>query len=255
MSEYINTPSLRMAWSEAPWDSIVSGFPVLQITKLELCGPNASTYMHTFENARDHMGAGLVSCRLSHECLLESIFLEDHGFRFVEMLYQPELELTAAKITNDAELLAVSLALESDLPILLDIAGRAFSNERFHMDPRLDSEVGNQRYQNWVRSSLHHPSQQLNVVKDEDLIIGFFVTELLDDGTCYWHLNAIAPQMQGQGYGRRAWLTMLNQAADSGAKRVRSSIVARNHRVINLYARLGFRFLPPFMTFHWVNNG
>jgi RimJ/RimL family protein N-acetyltransferase len=45
---------------------------------------------------------------------------------------------------------------------------------------------------------------------------------------------------------------MLVQAKRAGAKRVRTSVVARNNRVLNLYARLGFRFSQPKMTFHWV---
>jgi len=45
---------------------------------------------------------------------------------------------------------------------------------------------------------------------------------------------------------------MLHQAREAGAQRVRTCIVARNHRVLNLYAGLGFRFPPPQMTFHWV---
>ena len=79
-----------------------------------------------------------------------------------------------------------------------------------------------------------------------------FVTEVLDDSTCYWHLNAVAPEMQGQGLGKRAWLTMLALAQQDGNARVRSSIVVRNTRVMNLYAGLGFRFEAPSMTLHWV---
>ena len=101
---------------------------------------------------------------------------------------------------------------------------------------------------------LDHPSQRLHVIRDGSLLAAFFVTERLADGTCYWHLNAVTPDAQGKGYGRRAWLAMLHQAQGDGAQRVRTSIVARNHRVLNLYARLGFRFPPPLMTFHWVRS-
>ena len=66
-------------------------------------------------------------------------------------------------------------------------------------------------------------------------------------------INAVAPGAQGQGYGWRAWQAMLAQAHLEGAERVRTAIVARNHRVLNLYARLGFRFPAPLMTFHWVH--
>lgn len=254
MSEHINSPALQMTWALAPWDEVVCGFPVIQITNLTVLGPNASADMVQFEQGRDALGAGLVSCRLPHDNLKESMLLEDHGFRFIEMLYAPEMDLTNFNANGDAGLLSVMRATADDLPTLLEIARTAFNNERFKMDPRLDPGISDQRFQNWVASSLHHTAQELYVICDGARIVAFFVTELLNDGTCYWHLNAIAPEAQGQGYGRRVWLSMLHQAGGAGAQRVRTSIAARNHRVLNLYARLGFTFPPPPMTFHWVRT-
>lgn len=254
MSDQLNTSSLRMTWSQAPWDQAVCGFPVLQITAMQVQGPNAGIDMQIFERERDRLGAGLVSCRLPHECLTESMLLEDHCFRFIEMLYAPELDLSTFNSSEHVAQLAVSRARDDDLPALLSIARTAFHSERFKMDPRLDPEISAQRYQNWVASSLRHPAQELYVICEGERRIAFFVTESLNDGTCYWHLNAVAPDAQGQGYGRRAWVSMLNQAAKSGARRVRTSVVARNHKVLNLYASLGFHFSPPSMTFHWVRS-
>lgn len=253
MAEQIDSNSLGMTWSEAPWDQVVCGFPVLQITTMEIRGPAPDKDFRTFEQARDSIGAGLVSCRLSHQRLAESMLLEDHGFRFVEMVYRPELEFSHQSTGTHDEGLTVSKACDSDMPALLEIAGSAFRHERFRMDPRLDPAASDLRYQNWVSSSLRHASQQLHVVRDAARIVAFFVTEMLDEGVCYWHLNALAPDAQGQGYGRRVWMCMLDQARRAGARRVRSSIVARNVRVLGLYARLGFLFAPPTMTFHWVS--
>ena len=254
MIDQLDTPSLRMAWAEAPWDSKVCCYPVLQISLIQILGSDAGNDLHIFERERDRRGAGLVSCRLAHECMAESMLLEDHGFRFIEMLYQPELELPNQACLETTPRLDVSRARAEDLPVLCEIARTSFRNERFKMDPRLDSNVSDQRYQNWVSSSLQHASQQLYVIRDGNRVIAFFVTEMLEDATCYWHLNAVAPEAQGLGYGRRAWLSMLDQAAAAGAQRVRTSIVARNHRVLNLYSSLGFRFPPPLMTLHWVRN-
>ena len=254
MPERLSTSSLQMEWSQAPWDQAVCGFPVMQITTLAVHGMNAGEDMQIFEHERDRVGAGLVSCRLLHECLTESMLLEDHGFRFIEMLYAPELHLSTRQIDQQVAQLVASRAREDDLPALLDIARTSFYNERFKMDPRLDREVSDRRYQNWVVSSLRHSTQELYVIRDGERRIAFFITELLGDGTCYWHLNAVAPDAQGQGYGRRAWVSMLNRAVKIGATRVRTSVVARNHRVLNLYASLGFRLSPPSMTFHWVRS-
>jgi RimJ/RimL family protein N-acetyltransferase len=250
-TETIDTQNLLLTWSEAPWDSAIFGCPVLQISQMEVRGADADKGFMAFETARDSIGAGLVSCRLPHDRLRDSMLLEGHGFRFIEMAYHPELD-RLENITLPDDTLGVARAKPQDLPEVLEIAGNAFRNERFHVDPRLDPSLGDLRYCNWVKSSLDHPSQRLEVVRDGEQLVAFFVTEMLADGTCYWHLNAVAPNAQGQGYGRRAWQAMLRKAREDGARRVQTCIVARNHRVLNLYARLGFRFPPPFMTYHWL---
>ena len=227
---------------------------VWRINHLEVRGSEADSAFKDFERAREQAGVRLVSCRLPHERITDSMFLEEHGFRFIEMLYQPELILVPSETTGTFEPLSIRRAVDVDLPAIEEIAGKAFVNERFHMDPRLGPELGNQRYRNWVRSSFDHSDQRLFALSDGDRLVAFFVTEMNADGTCYWHLNAVAPEAQGFGYGRRAWQTMIKQAADTGAKRIRTSIVARNYRVLNLYARLGFQFPAPLMTFHWVRG-
>lgn len=241
-----------MEWTQAPWDEVVCGFPVLQITSMRIQGKNAGQDMRIFEDERDRLGAGLVSCRLPHACMAEAMLLEEHDFRFIEMVFQPAIDLATFDGNIKISPLKIANAQEIDLPILRDIASTAFHNERFKMDPRLDPGISGQRYLNWVVNSLDHPTQDLFVVSNNDQHIGFFITEMLDKSTCYWHLNAIAPASQGSGLGRLAWVGMLNHAVTMGAQRVQSSIAARNQRVLNLYASLGFRFAPPSMTFHWV---
>jgi RimJ/RimL family protein N-acetyltransferase len=249
----VDTDDLFLEWSEAVWDTKVFGFPVLQIGRLELRGSRAERDVAIFERARDEIGSGMVSCRLSHQSLRESIMLENHGFRFIEMVYLPELELNPNVLFPEPTL-SISPAREKDMPRVLEIAGTAFRNERFHVDPRLDPALGDQRYRNWVADSLHHPQQRLDILRDGRRLVAFFVSERFTDGTYYWHLNAVAPEAQGKGYGRRAWVEMLRLAQSEGAKRVRTCIVARNYRVLNLYARLGFHFPPPLMTFHWLKS-
>ena len=250
----IDTTSIFLEWDHVPHDTVLMGSPVWLITHLDVRGVDMDEAIEYFENARDRFGVGLVSCRLRHNCLTESMFLESHGFRFIEMLYQPELTLTPGMDVAGDSTLTIRLANDKDLPTVVDMAGRAFVNERFHMDPRLGAALGNKRYQNWVISSFNHPTQLLYVLFEANRLVAFFVTEMQADGVCYWHLNAVAPEAQGLGYGQRAWQAMIGQASDSGAKRIRTSIVARNVRVLNLYARLGFRFPAPLMTFHWVRE-
>ena len=54
----IDTAELRLAWSEAPWDTAVYGYPVLQITELDVRGHAAARDVGRFESARDAAGSG-----------------------------------------------------------------------------------------------------------------------------------------------------------------------------------------------------
>lgn len=248
----IDTAVIRLDWLEAPWDTAVFGYPVVQVSHVEARTGASATDLVPFVAACDAAGVGLASCRLPHDRLRESMLLEEVGFRFIEMVFQPEFGDLQSAAPHDDQGLVVERARPEDLAEIVDVAGGAFGSERFHVDPRLPSRLGDLRYQNWVRSSLEHPTQRLHALRDGRELVAFFVTEQLPDGTCYWHLNAVAPNRQGRGYGLRAWRAMMNQARLEGATRVRTSIVARNHRVLNLYARLGFSFPAPSMTFHRV---
>ncbi len=244
--------SLRLGWHETPWDSALLGFPALNIATIAVIGQAAAAEFAAFERARAACGSRFVACRLAADRHAESMLLESAGFRFIEMVCQPVLADIERAALAPHEPLDVAPCTADDLPAIEAMAGTAFGHERFHVDPRLPAGIGDARYRNWVRNSLTHPRQRIHVLRDDGMPVAFFVTEALDDGTCYWHLNAVAPAARGRGIGRRAWLTMIESAACSGATRVRSSIVMRNLRVLNLYASLGFRFEAPSMTFHWV---
>lgn len=250
----ITAGPLRLAWAEAPWDTVVLGHPVVQISRIEADLGARADDLAPFVVACEAGGVELASCRLAHDRLRESMLLEEIGFRFIEMVYQPEFACSEWTQTGDERGLELVLASARDLPAIVELAGTAFGCERFHMDPRLPSGLGDLRYQNWVRNCLEHPSQRLYALREAGDLVAFFVVEMLVDGTCYWHLNAVSPARQGMGYGLRAWRQMMHQAFKDGARRVRTSFVARNHRVLNLYARLGFVFPAPSMTFHWVRS-
>jgi ribosomal protein S18 acetylase RimI-like enzyme len=227
---------------------------VLQIQNIALRGVAASDCFLEFEKARDNIGAGLVSCRISHADLRESMFLEEHGFRFIEMVYYPEFDNFSTLSDDNCHDLSIENTYANDIPFLAEIAGSVFRNERFFIDHRLDTALGNLRYQNWIKNAFEDSSQQLLTIRDKRNIVAFFVTEMMDDGLCYWHLNAVSPDFQSQGYGKSAWTTMLKEAHSRGANKVRTCIAARNYRVLNLYSRLGFYFSSPSMTFHWVRT-
>lgn len=249
----LSTPALKLFARETPWDSAVFGSIVVSIDKFHVMNElGALRDFKGFLVWLDANSVGLVSCRLPQQNLIESMVLEAHNFRFVEMVLHPyTTNLHLLELAGDT--LEVQTAKDGDLTNLMEIARTAFSNERFHLDPRIPNGVADKRYVQWVRSCLNHPTQKLLRISERDETIGLFITqESLTLKKVEWLLTAISPSLQGLGYGKRVWRTMLSFYQSKGTQTISTTISARNSRVLNLYSQLQFRFGDPEMTFHWV---
>jgi RimJ/RimL family protein N-acetyltransferase len=244
----LESPALRMTYFAVPWDSEIFGFTVAQIDSIELGAGDPSADFLEFQRwCRDH-SVRLTSCRLPHDRLRESAWLEAHGFRFIEMVYRPRFDRLEQEASPAAELV-IDRALAGDLPALEEIADLAFTTGRFHLDPQLDRALSGKRYRSWVRSSFANPDHQVLKATLDGALVGFFVVEEAD-AAAYWHLTAMAPAFQGRGIGESLWRAMMARHRLAGVRAVETTISAHNVAVINLYAKLGFRFGEAQMTFH-----
>ena len=251
----LDTRALRLIAREKPWDSEVYGRTVVSIENLDVLVPtDAARDFKGFRNWVDANMVGLVSCRLPHRNLIESMFLESQNFRFVEMVLHPCLT-NLHQLQLPPEDLDVKVATPKDLDDLMEIAGNAFSSERFHLDPRIPLGVGDKRYAQWVHNCLNQSTQKLLKISERERTIGLFITlESAKHKTVDWLLTAISPPIQGLGYGKRTWRTMLSFYQTQGMQTISTTISVRNSRVLNLYSQLQFRFSDPEMTFHWVRQ-
>lgn len=240
--------------SLVPWDTSVFGFPVAQIGRIDVgVGGDATGLLRAFDAWCAERDVRLVSCRLDHGRLRESMALEDHGFRFVEMVYEPRLRSLDGVATPDLAI-EVGPAGPTDLAAIEAIAYSAFSTGRFLLDWRLAPELSKRRYANWVRTSFEDPDRAVLKAEVDGDLVGFFIVEHRPDGGAYWHLTAIAPGWQGQGVGLNLWRTMLLRHRTEGATFVETTISAHNTPAMNLYARLGFTFSSAQMTFHRLRD-
>ena len=236
------------------WDSEVFNFAVAQIRQLKISRQTEAELLYPpFVEWRDDCSVILVSCRLPQESLNESMFLEQKGFRFIEMVLHPILE-GLGHISFPDDTLTIEEADKKDISRIKNIAENAFNSERYHADPRVSSKYGDLRYGRWVENSYINQQQKLLKIEDNGSLVGFFIIEIIDEVSAYWHLTAIAPAYRGQGYGKRAWMAMLKYHVEEGINSISTTISARNTPVLNLYSQLRFRFLPPEMTFHWIRS-
>jgi RimJ/RimL family protein N-acetyltransferase len=235
-----------------PWDSEIFGFPVATIERIGTASRSRSSRFPASLSAwlTTHR-IRIASCRLPCAFLRESISLEEGGFRFVEVVLHPCMDnLSQRRIAAGG--LQVHEAHGRMLEAISEMAASAFGHERYHTDPRLEPALANARYAQWVVNSVDAARTQVLGVCDNAELVAFFVCKDGTAGRVEWLLTAVAPPKQGQGFGLRAWQTMLAWHQSRGGSEVVTTIAAGNVRVLNLYAKLGFRFLPPEMTFHWV---
>jgi GNAT superfamily N-acetyltransferase len=240
--------------SLVPWDSTTFGFPVAQVNRIDLGDhADARVLLQAFDAWCAARGVRLVSCRLDHRQLRESMALEAHGFRFLEMVYGPRL-VKLEDVGEPRHVIRVSEALPADLGEIEDIAYSAFSTGRFLLDWRLSPELSQRRYASWVRRSFTSANQTVLKGEIDNALVGFFIVENQQDKRVYWHLTAVAPQWQGKGLGLSLWRTMLLRHKAEGASSVETTISGHNSPAMNLYARLGFSFGPAQMTFHMLRE-
>lgn len=252
MSELIfKTNNFHLKASKNPWDEIVYQMPMASISNIDIKKDSETAANKAkFEEWLIQENIKFISARVAHDALQEIALLEGLGFNFIEMLLHPYLD-NIDKYDFKTDNLEVTAAEDSDYDSARKIALKAFTHERFYMDPHFDKSLSHERYANWVKNTKSHKKQNLLVIKNKNDVIGFFIVELKENGFMYWHLTAIDPAFKGQGLGYETWKAVLKYHQDSGVKKIMTSITAGNIVVMNLYSKLNFRFYSPEVTFHY----
>ena len=247
----IRSESLIMDYFLVPWDTEILGYPVVEISRLKVIDMHgAGDQFSIFMSWCGAQKIKLCNCRIHHDQLTESFFLQQHGFRFIELNYRPELlDLHQLELPDDS--IVIEPARSEDQGQLAQMAGRIFKHGRFHQDPALGPKIGNERYKTWVLNSFTHPGQTVFKSTEDGEIVGFFVVEYPGENRCHWSLIGLAPGLGGHGMGTRVWQAMMRFHRDEGMKSIVTSISSHNTVVFNLFVKLGFRFPLPKVTFHW----
>jgi len=253
--ESIRTKALALDFYLVPWDTEIFGVPVAQIASVRVEEPTQAAQDYgAFVDWCSRQHVTLCSCRLPANRLADSMFLEERGFRFIELNYLPRLTgLQRSTTSNDG--VGVACADEVDRAQLVDMAAQVFRNGRFHDDPRIGAKLGNRRYRAWMENAFSSPHQRVLKCSLDGRIVGFFVVEEPERGHCFWSLNGLAPGCEGQGLGKRVWRSMLDWHRAKGIDTVSTSISSHNVAAFNLYVALGFKFPPPSLTLQWCPAG
>jgi hypothetical protein len=254
VEERSESPALDLAYHLTPWDRPAFRTNTAAISSIRLrAEAGAARTFGAFRNWCTHNAVKLVSCRIAQDRLRECAFLEAQGFRFIELNYRPSLTGLGG-FSADAEI-AICPAAASDEAEISAFANRIFQTGRLHVDPMVGPEIGNRRYAVWAANAFHNPGQHVLKCLMDDRTIAFLVAEKPTSASRFWSLVGLAPELIGQGLGRRVWTAMLAFHNGEGVQEVSTSISSHNVAVHNLYVSLGFRFPAPDITLHWCPFG
>ena len=122
--------------------------------------------------------------------IAHSMFLEDRGFRFVELNYLPSLDNLQCEKVPYSEI-EIQTATVADREYLVSLAER-LQIGRFHHDPRVNSSAANRRYGQWVRRAFDNPKQRVLTCVCASQIVAFFVVETPGSTDRFWSLSGSA---------------------------------------------------------------
>ena len=252
--ERIRTRALNAEYFLDPLESEILGRPVAQLRNVEVFdGRRALKDLQRFFDWCARRQVSLCSCRLPQTQRNEAMLLENGGFRWIELNFHPELNDLQERNLRNGDI-RVAEAEIGDRNLLGEMAADAFDFGRFHQDPRLGPAIGKRRYRHWLENAFeaHHQHVLKCIFNGET--IGFFVIERPNGQEIFWSLIGLGRSWWGRGLGRRAWEAVLLHHQQHGVRRIATSISSHNVPAFNLYVRLGWRFPPPLLTFHWCSS-
>jgi hypothetical protein len=232
-----------------PWDTKTFGFNVYELSNISIKDFEAfQEIWNEFVTWLNLNLVKLVSVRLASLKKKEIFFLQNNNFLVIENTCQPRISNLEKFIgSNDILLEEVS---SQYLPKVVEIAKNSFDVSRFHSDPKINNKLANLRYSNWIEN---FPStNKLWLTRKGEDVISFFLTEK-HGSESYWHLTAVNNDFQGQGFGRKSWIKMLEKENYDGIREVKTKISMENLRILNLYSQLGAKFYNPETSLHFHN--
>jgi GNAT superfamily N-acetyltransferase len=247
----LETKALSLEYFLVPWDTELMARPVAQIRNLDVRDfDQALSDFGGFAEWKNRNRIAFATAKIAHRSTTASQLVQAVGYRFVELNFRPEITLAPGQFpnSNDFEFQEAQI---SDKAELCDMASRTFRHTRFHTDPLLGQDIGDFRYRAWMENAFDQPHQQVMTCTRSGAILAFFVQEFPRPDHVFWSLVGLAPGLHGHGLGKIIWPALLNWLQRQGFVHASTSISSLNMPVLNLYARLGFRFPEPDMIFHW----
>jgi ribosomal protein S18 acetylase RimI-like enzyme len=249
--------------SEIPWETRNLGIRSFAIDACFINNPDSGLLHETISRKIDEHGDIFIQARTGKAGMLVAPILQRADFYFVETALVPYTVIRK----NDAlhrfladkgafvparydlhalEVFQVEKNDDAFYEAIREIAGESFTDDRFHLDLNCSKEIADRRYSYWVEDLLRDAAVDFDILRFSEETIAFMARKennLLLAGFSRKYANS--------GLGDFFWLSVLEQMMREGTTQVQTMISTNNIPVLNLYARIGFKFKDPSVTFHY----
>ncbi|MBE5802308.1 MAG: hypothetical protein E7319_08485 [Clostridiales bacterium] len=123
-----------------------------------------------------------------------------------------------------------------------------FRSDRVSIDPAFSRELGGNRYANWLKTMLENGGFLYEVLSGEKAI-GFFVITRKDENTVDPVLMAMYDEQNDRGMGALLHKKTLDTCFTHECKRLTSTIVSNNAKVLRVYVNAGATIADTLYTY------
>jgi len=253
-----------VAMTPLPWDTRHFG---LKAGKLDyfMAGAGHSQALRIKEKLLEVLfkfcgdnNVAFLSCRADAGDITTVHALEKSGMLLMDTIVTYAFNRHKHRIPELKGIYKVSAAKSSDSPGLADIAGSAFSKDRFHLDVHIPHKKADGVFREWIKNSLKEgSSQRVFVARKWSQPCGFLTftlnrkLESCCKGRIAGHgLSAVSPEAKG------AYIALVKAAIEETARNydcLEFDTQLSNQEVIKVWQRFGFDFIRAKHTFHkWL---
>lgn len=238
-----------MTYRPTPWDTRVFGFKTNEI--LDIRYPHRSALDHLldiFDRNNRAEEVQFTYTRIDAGDKLLRHALQSFSFYYAETSFalsmnDVEKQDFGARFRNDLQLTPPD---SSDYDQIKTISRTNFHYSRFHDDFNIEEEKARDRYYLWI-DDLREQGKRFLVYKTDNVVKSFLAYDFVDD--CV-DLILAGSKKGSDIISFYFWPSFMTHFQKLGYKKAKTIISASNIGIVNLYARLNFKFERTMLGYH-----
>ncbi len=204
-----------------------------------------------------------VQAKIKKNAIEVSLILQKCGFYFMEVTVVPQSNLSKNAILHQfvenksdftpecycQDDLNIQITNQDNIDVkesIKKIANKSFTDDRFHLDPKCPNSSADIRFVNWVGDLYSDENVTFYLLKYKADNIAFMCRK-----DSHLILAGFHSSYRNSGLGDYLWLSVMQDMIEEKITHANTLISVNNAAVLNLYARLGFKFKDTSMTYHY----